>query len=89
MPRFPSANTVDGKKILQRIARETGAGYFEPSSKQPIDKIYALIEEELRSQYNLGYTSDKLGGAGEYRKIHVAVTRKGLVVQARDGYYAR
>ena len=89
IPRFPSANSVDGKKILERIARETGAGYFEPSSKQPIDKIYSLIEEELRHQYNLGYTSDKPGGAGEYRKIHVAVTRKGLVVQARDGYYAR
>jgi VWFA-related protein len=88
IPRFPTTGTVDGKKILQRISRETGAGYFEPSSKQPIDRVYALIEEELRNQYNLGYTSDKPGGAGEYRKIHVAVTRKGLVVQARDGYYA-
>ena len=89
MPRYPSAEPVDGKKVLQRTSRETGAGYFEPTSKQPIDKIYAQIEEELRSQYNLGYTSDKPGGAGEYRKIRVATAQTGLTVQAREGYYAR
>src|SRR5581483_6179996 len=35
---YPSA---DGKKILERLSRETGGRMFVVSDKQPIDKIYA------------------------------------------------
>ena len=83
--RFPQ-NRPDGKKILQQISKETGGGFFEVSKKQPIEQIYSRIQEELRNQYSLGYTSDK-ADAG-FRKITLAVKQKGLVVQARDGYYA-
>jgi VWFA-related protein len=76
----------DGKKILQQISKETGGGFFEVSKKQPIEQIYSRLEEELRNQYSLGYTPDK-ADAG-FRKISVAVKQKGLIVQARDGYYA-
>jgi VWFA-related protein len=78
----------DGKKILQQIARETGGGYFEVSKKKSVDQIYAQIEEDLRNQYSLGYTSDRPDTDGGYRKIQVSVRQKGLIVQARDGYYA-
>ncbi len=77
----------DGKKVLARISGETGGRFFEVSHKQPIDKVYADIEEELRNQYSLGYTPDRKNGAG-YRRIHLAAQQKGLVVQTRDGYYA-
>ena len=77
----------DGKKILQQIARETGGGYFEVSKKHPLDQIYAQIQGELRSQYNLGYTSDKPSTTPEYRRLKVTTSDKSLVVQARDGYY--
>jgi VWFA-related protein len=76
---------TDGKKILQRLARETGGGFFEVSEKQPIDQVFSRIEEELRGQYNIGYSSDGTGTG--YRKIHLAARQKGLVAQARDGYY--
>lgn len=78
----------DGKKILERVSRETGGGFFEVSKKQPIDQIFAHINEDLRNQYSLGYTSDAANGAGGYRKIRVTTKQKGLLVQARDGYYA-
>lgn len=80
-------NRPDGKKILQQISRETGGGYFEVSKKKTVDQIYSQIEEELRNQYSLGYTSDRPDNEGGYRKIQVTVKQKGLVVQARDGYY--
>ena len=51
--------------------------------------IYSQIEEELRNQYNLGYTSDKAAGSGEYRRIQLNARRKDLVVQTREGYYGR
>ena len=79
---------ADGKKVMERIARETGGRFFEVSKKQPIDQIYTQIEQELRNQYSLGYTSDKAGGSGEFRHIAVTVKPKGLVVRCRDGYYA-
>ena len=81
-------NRPDGKKILQQISRETGGGYFEVSKKKTVDEIYSQIEEELRNQYSLGYTSDRPDTDGGYRKIQVTVKQKGLTVQARDGYYA-
>jgi VWFA-related protein len=80
-------NRGDGKKILQRISKETGGTFFEVTKKLPIEKIYEQIEEELRSQYSLGYTSDQKD-AGSFRKIKVTAKGKGLVVQTRDGYYA-
>ena len=88
--RFPQPapggrNSVDGKKILERISQETGGGYFEVTNKLPLDKIYDQIEEELRNQYSLGYTPDQ--SSGGYHKILVSVKRKGLAVRARDGYY--
>jgi VWFA-related protein len=77
----------DGKKVLERISKETGGTFFEVSKKLPLEKIYEQIEEQLRSQYNLGYTPDKSDAGAGFRKIKVAAKGKGLVVQARDGYY--
>ena len=86
MPRSQE-NRPDGKKVLQRISKETGGGFFEVTKKQPVDKIYERIQEELRNQYSLGYTSDQPNGEGGYRRINLTTTKKGLVVQTRDGYY--
>jgi len=79
----------DGKKILEQISKQTGGRLFEVSKKQPIDDIYARIEEELRNQYSLGYTPERAGGAAEgYHKIQLTTGRKDAAVQTRDGYYA-
>jgi VWFA-related protein len=85
--RTPPPSGSDGKKVLERISRETGGAFFEVSKKEPLEGIYKRIEEELRNQYSLGYTSDRTGGGAGYRKIHVTARQKGLAVQTRDGYY--
>lgn len=79
---------ADGKKILERLSKATGGGAFQISKKQPLDQIYSRIEEELRSQYSLGYTPDQGVAGPGYRKIRLTTKQKGLVVQAREGYYA-
>lgn len=86
--RFPQEERTDGKKILERISRETGARLFEVSKKEPIEQIYSAIEDELRNQYSIGYTPDKTDAGAAYRKILLKTTQKDLVVQTRDGYYA-
>lgn len=78
---------LDGKKILTRISKETGGRMFEVSKKQPIDQIYTSIQEELRNQYNLGFTPEKIETAG-YHKLLLKAKQKDSTVQARDGYYA-
>ena len=88
--RYPSEQErPDGKKILEQISKQTGGRLFEVSKKQPIDEIYAQIEEELRNQYSLGYTPDRAGAAADgYHKIQLTSNRKDAVVQTRDGYYS-
>ncbi len=79
---------ADGKKVLQRISKETGGRFFEVSKKQPINEIYTQIEEELRNQYSLGYTPDKADAGTGYHKITLTTNNKDLIVQTREGYYA-
>jgi VWFA-related protein len=86
--RYPQEESVDGKKILERLSRETGGHMFEVSKKESIEEIYARIEEELRHQYSIGYTPDRANPGAGYHKIHLTVKQKDMVVQTRDGYYS-
>lgn len=79
----------DGRNALMRMSKETGGAFFEVSKKLSLDDIFRLLEEELRSQYSLGYVSDQPVRISEWRKIQLGVSRKGLVVQARDRYWAK
>jgi VWFA-related protein len=74
--------------IMQRLAKETGGGYFEVSKKLSIDQVFALIQEDLRSQYSIGFVSDRPTAISEFRKIQLTVKRPALVVQSRDRYWA-
>lgn len=79
----------DGKGVLMRLAKETGGGFFAVSKKQSIEDIFGLIQDELRSQYSLGYVSDQPVSISEFRKIQLAVREKNLSVQSRDKYWAQ
>jgi VWFA-related protein len=79
---------VDGKKILEQIAGETGGRMFEVSSKQNFAAIYAQIAEELRSQYRLGFTPDAAGAEEGLHRVALTIPQQQkLVVQTRDAYY--
>ena len=80
---------ANGKGVLMRLSRETGGGFFEVSKKQSIEQIFALIQEELRSQYSLGYVSDQPVRISEFRKLALTTNQKDLVVRTRNRYWAR
>jgi VWFA-related protein len=86
--RYPEESRPDGKKILEQISKQTGGRLFEVSKKHPIDKIYESIAEELRNQYNLGYTPEPSHPDAGYHRISLKMKQKDLAVQAREGYYA-
>ena len=87
--RRPMPQRPDGRKVLERLAKETGGAFFEVSSKQPLDRIYERLQEELRNQYNLGFAPDAAGAGAGFHRINLTTKQKTLVVQAREGYYAR
>ena len=79
---------VDGKRVLQRIADETGGRLFEVKGKETFATIYSQIAEELRSQYRLGYSPDAANAEEGYHQIQVSVPKqKDDRIQTRDGYY--
>jgi VWFA-related protein len=78
-----------GERALQKLAFETGGSYFAVSKHESIDQIFDRIQMELRSQYNIGYVSDKPVDIPEFRKLQVKVDDKGYTVQTRARYWAK
>ena len=78
-----------GKGVLMRISHETGGGFFEVTKSLNLDQIFARIQDELRSEYSLGFVSDLPVRISEFRKLQVATDKNGLIVQARDRYWAK
>jgi len=85
---FSDGSYGNSWRTMQRLAQDTGGGYFEVSKKLSIDQVFALIQEDLRNQYSIGYVSDKPAKYPEFRKIQLATKRSGLTVQSRDRYWA-
>jgi len=79
---------VDGKKIMEKIATRTGGRYFEAKKKDNLEDIYNQIAEELRGQYLLTYTPDKVDNDGGFHKIALKASKDDLQLVTREGYYA-
>jgi VWFA-related protein len=80
---------VDGRGVLERLSKETGGAFFEVTKKQSIDQIYQVIQDELRSQYSLGFISDRPNEISEFRALKLTTKQKSLTVQYRDRYWAK
>jgi VWFA-related protein len=81
--------SAEGKSAMQRLAKDTGGSFFEVSKRQTINQIFGVIEQELRSQYDLGFVSDQPVRISEFRTLQLTAKRKDLIVQARDRYWAQ
>ena len=73
--------------VLRQLSQETGGRAFFPNSVSELSKIYEQISEELSSQYSLAYSSRNPLRNGAWRRIAVRVTRPGMAVRTRQGYY--
>lgn len=77
-----------GDGDLKKMSEETGGRLFRVDKKHTLNQIFDEIQEEMRSQYAIGYVPAKPVGDGSFRKLEVKTTRKDLKVQARKGYFA-
>jgi VWFA-related protein len=75
---------------LKKISAETGGRAFFPRSEEDLDKAFALIDEDLRSQYILSYEPTNEARDGSFRTIQIRVrNRKDITVRHRRGYFAQ
>jgi len=88
-PAYQGFGEVNGRAVLKRMAQQSGGGFYEVTKKQSIDQIFDMIQDELRSQYSLGYVSDRPVEVSEFRRIKLTVKPPGLIVQSRDRYWAK
>jgi VWFA-related protein len=83
-----SEPSVDGKKIMEKIATRTGGRYFEAKKKDNLEEIYGQIAEELRGQYLMTYTPDVVDNEGGFHKVALKANKGDFEVVTREGYYA-
>ncbi|MFN9458959.1 MAG: VWA domain-containing protein [Acidobacteriota bacterium] len=77
-----------GEGDLKRMAEETGGRFFSVGRSQTLSDIFRQIQEEMRSQYVIGYSSSNEARDGAFRKLEIRAADKNLKVQARRGYFA-
>ena len=77
-----------GEGELRRMSDETGGRVFKVDRKHNLDEIFQEIQDEMRSQYAIGYTPTNDVKDGSYRRLDVRLSNKDLKAQARKGYYA-
>jgi Ca-activated chloride channel homolog len=74
--------------ILDALAQTSGgSAVFSPGAGQ-LKRSFESIASDLRHQYALAYRSDDKRHDGAWRAIKVAVSRPGVTVTNRKGYYA-
>jgi len=79
---------------LNKIAERTGGRAFFPKREEDLKAAFAQIDEELRSQYLVAYSSTNKKRDGAYRKMTIEITnpemrKEQLILRYRPGYFAR
>jgi VWFA-related protein len=73
---------------LRRMSDETGGRVLHVDRKHTLQQIFDELQQEMRTQYAIGYTPDRAGKNGDFRKLEIKTSDSKLKVQARKGYYA-
>jgi VWFA-related protein len=78
---------ASGMRALEKLAEPTGGRVFHVDHKTTLNTVFTAIQEEMRNQYSLGFRRPEGAPDGAYRRIEVNVSKPGVKVQARQGYY--
>jgi len=81
------------KGVLNNVAERTGGRAFFPKKGADLTKAFTEIEQELRSQYLLAYSSSNKNRNGAFRQTVIEIVnpelRKELRLRYRPGYFAK
>jgi Ca-activated chloride channel homolog len=101
---WPSQNLRDlaAERALESLTGETGGEVLRPklpTGRQPgeetddmslkeLERTFASLAEQLRTQYVLGFFSTNEKRDGSFRKLSVRIKKPDYTARARTGYYA-
>ncbi len=73
---------------LRQMSEDTGGHVFHIDRRLTLQEAFTQLQEEMRSQYAIGYTPTNPTKDGTFRKLEIKTTNKDWKIQARKGYYA-
>jgi VWFA-related protein len=73
---------------LRQMSEDTGGHVFHVDRKMSLQQAFDELQNEMRSQYAIGYTPSNAVKDGTFRKVEVKTNNHDWKVQARKGYYA-
>jgi Ca-activated chloride channel family protein len=82
-----SGRSVRGEHALMSLAELTGGRVYFPSRTQEMDRVFAELDEFLRTQYLIGYEPVPPPLRAEYREIDLRVKGTDYTVRHRKGYF--
>lgn len=87
--RLADSSTLDvfRRDGLMSLAESTGG--FAVTGTNKFSEGFERIVEENSSYYLLGYSSTNQKNDGKFRRVRVEVTRPGVTVRTRSGYFGR
>jgi Ca-activated chloride channel family protein len=74
-------------EVLDRFARSTGGFLQRITRGTRLGPAFRSVLEEVRRQYGMAYRPPAPGPGETWRKVEVRVSRPGLKVRTREGYF--
>ena len=83
-----AGRNLGGEHALQTLASDTGGRWFDPTVGEQLDRAFADILRDLRSQYMIGYyPRGQTIDAPRFHTVRVELKRADLRAFTRTGYY--
>ena len=88
-PLQVSSAAAPGLDTLRRLADSTGGQVFTVSRATSLRQIYAEIAQDLRLQYQVGYTPPPDLKPGSYHRLELRAKDHRLTVESRKGFFVK
>jgi len=86
--RPPWRRGAEGIELMEKLAEVTGGRFYEGETRK-LKETFALIAEELRHQYRLGFYPEELKRDGTTHALLVKVNLPNVSVRSRREYVAK
>jgi len=73
---------------LRKMSEDTGGRVFRVEGRTTLEEVFKQLEDEMRNQYTLSYSSTNPNRDGGFRKLEIKSKNKEFKVQARRGYFS-
>ena len=84
-----NVHALRGRPVLEHLTEATGGREFDlTKGESRLTAFFGQLQDELRSQYSIGYQFQGAASAGGFHKLTIKSRQSNLNVFTRSGYYA-